>query len=427
MKPLRIFLMAILFLAFFLPFPANAENVDLTFTVDASDGTDTTSYTCADMDGNDSVENCMLDADFSLPEGNGVSWDHPHFWDWIMYSEGVVIQQGDLAELTLNDVNLTFSWVAEGCTTFECQNTTVHQNTHRGAYYLRPTDCVWFQNPGVSQFEDGFDNNNTWRCFDEIGDYPSGLVIFHVTGEPTECELWEQENPFLVDRAKPEGEMDNGCPCYGAGDETCDDDSNVDEQESNNTSSNDNGTITVSVTRLDIPEHPEWEWNYNYQVEVSDLQLDVNYTAIIIVKRVGDDEWGGIDWWWYIDQESNSNPFALQRGCYHINADLYERETLQSDEDNATVLTAADLDFAVGTGKCVDGVYSETDGGDEETLAGQCTCPDGSKGQMVGPADDDGVDDGCLCGTASEDDSLPPISLIPALISIGILAIFRRK
>ncbi|SVD94355.1 uncharacterized protein METZ01_LOCUS447209 [marine metagenome] len=90
-------------------------------------------------------------------------------------------------------------------------------------------------------------------------------------------------------------------------------------------------------------------------------------------------------------------------------------------------MTAADLDFAVGTGKCVDGVYSETDGGDEETLAGQCTCPDGSKGQMVGPADDDGVDDGCLCGTASEDDSLPPISLIPALISIGLLARYRRK
>ena len=62
----------------------------------------------------------------------------------------------------------------------------------------------------------------------------------------------------------------------------------------------------------------------------------------------------------------------------------------------------------------------------EGLLAGQCTCPDGSKGQMVGPADDDGVDDGCLCAI-SEDDSLPAISLIPALITIGLLAIFRRK
>ena len=63
---------------------------------------------------------------------------------------------------------------------------------------------------------------------------------------------------------------------------------------------------------------------------------------------------------------------------------------------------------------------------DEEMLAGQCTCPDGSKGQMVGPADDDGVDDGCLC-TISEDDSLPSISLVPTLISIGLIARFGRK
>jgi len=419
--------------------------LDVTFTVDAMNGTAPASYTCADMDGDDSVENCMLDADFSLPEGNGVSWDHPHFWDWILYSEGVVIQPGDLAELTLNDVNLNFSWVAEGCTTFECQNTTVHQNTHRGAYYLRPTDCVWFQNPGVSQFEDGFDNNNTWRCFDEVGDYPSGLVIFHVTEEPTECELWEQENPFLVDRAKPEGEMDNGCPCYGTGDETCDDDSKVDEQESNNTSSNDNGTITVSVTRLDIPEHPEWEWTYKYLVEVDNLQMDVNYTTIIIVKRVGDDEWGGLDWWWDIDWEGgydedndgyhnqSENPISLQRGCYHINANLYESGALHSDEDSAAVLVSTDLDFAVGTGTCVDGVYSEVDdssetgGGDEEPLAGQCTCPDGSIGQMVGPADDDGVDDGCLCEDSEDESPLPSVSMISALISIGLIAILRRK
>ena len=182
-------------------------------------------------------------------------------------------------------------------------------------------------------------------------------------------------------------------------------------------------SIKVSVAKVDIPEHPEWEWNYSYQVEVSDLQLDVNYTAIIIVKRVGDDEWGGIDWWWYIDQESNSNPFALQRGCYHINANLYERETLQSDGDNATVLTAADLDFAVGTGKCIDGVYSE----DEETIAGQCTCPDGSKGQMVGPADDDGVDDGCLCEDSEEDEEVvPSVSLISSIAAIGIIALRRR-
>ena len=186
-------------------------------------------------------------------------------------------------------------------------------------------------------------------------------------------------------------------------------------------------TITVSVAKVDTPPHPEWEWNYTWLAGADNLEMDVNYTAIILVKRVGDDEWGGLDWWWDIDCEGDSdncqieNPLSLQRGCYQINADLYERGALHSDEDNATVLTAADLDFAVGTGKCVDGVYSE----DEETLAGQCTCPDGSKGQMVGPADDDGVDDGCLCAI-SEDDSLPSISLIPALITIGIIALRRR-
>jgi WD40 repeat protein len=73
------------------------------------------------------------------------------------------------------------------------------------------------------------------------------------------------------------------------------------------------------------------------------------------------------------------------------------------------------------TSEIVDG------GGDEETLAGQCTCPDGSKGQMVGPADDDGVDDGCLCGDSEEEIFLPSISMIPALISIGLIAISRRK
>ncbi|PXF18457.1 MAG: hypothetical protein CXX75_03895 [Methanobacteriota archaeon] len=342
-------LAAILFLAFFLPSPASAESVNVTFTVDASDGTDPASYTCADMDGDDSVENCMLSANFSLPSESGVSWDHPHFWEWVLYSEGVVIQQGDLAELTLNDVNLTFSWVAEGCTTSECQNTTVHQNTHRGAYYLRPTDCVWFQNPGVSQFEDGFDNNNTWRCFNEVGDYPSGNMIFHVTEEPTECEIWEQDNPFLVDRAKPEGEMDNGCPCYGT-DEECEDEAPMLFIGEASGTGDGGETITVSVARLHIPEHPEWSWKHKYLAEVDDLQMDVNYTAVILVKRVGDDEWGGLDWWWDVDWEGgydedndgyhnqSENPVSLQRGCYHINANLYESGALHSDEDSAAVL-----------------------------------------------------------------------------------------
>ncbi len=122
-------------------------------------------------------------------------------------------------------------------------------------------------------------------------------------------------------------------------------------------------TITVNhVVMLDPPPHPSWEWNYSYQIEVNDLQMNVSYTAMILVKRVGDDEWGGLDWGWN-DIESDGDQydftFSLQRGCYFINASLYESGDLNSDVENATVLAAADLDFVVGTGTCVDGVYSE--------------------------------------------------------------------
>jgi PGF-CTERM protein len=121
-------------------------------------------------------------------------------------------------------------------------------------------------------------------------------------------------------------------------------------------------TITVNhVVLVDTPPHPEWEWNYSYQVEVNDLQMDVNYTAVILYKQTGDDEWRA-DWWWddiESDGDQFDQPLMLQRGCYFINASLYEKEDLNSDAENATVLAAADLDFVVGTGTCVDGVYSE--------------------------------------------------------------------
>ena len=122
-------------------------------------------------------------------------------------------------------------------------------------------------------------------------------------------------------------------------------------------------TITVNhVVLVDTPPYKEWEWNYSYQVEVSDLQMDVSYTAVILIKQIGDDEWGGLDWWWD-DIESDGDQydftFSLQRGCYFINASLYESGDLNSDVENATVLAGADLDFVVGTGTCVGGVYSE--------------------------------------------------------------------
>ena len=128
--------------------------------------------------------------------------------------------------------------------------------------------------------------------------------------------------------------------------------------------------ITVNhVVLVDTPPHKEWEWNYSYQIEVSDLQLDGNYIAVILIKQIGNDEWGGLDWWWD-DIEGDGDQYnytvSLQRGCYFINASLYESDDLNSDVENATVLAGAYLDFVIGTGSCVDGVYSEDDNVEEE-------------------------------------------------------------
>jgi secreted PhoX family phosphatase len=135
-------------------------------------------------------------------------------------------------------------------------------------------------------------------------------------------------------------------------------------------------TITVNhVVLVDTPPHKEWEWNYSYQTEVNDLQMNVSYTAVILIKQIGDDEWGGLDWWWddiENDGDQYDFTFSLQRGCYFINASLYESDDLNSDVENATVLAAADLDFVVGTGTCVDGVYSD------EVLQGDSGPQDGA-------------------------------------------------
>ena len=165
--------------------------------------------------------------------------------------------------------------------------------------------------------------------------------------------------------------------------------------------------ITVSVAKVDTPPHPEWEWNYTWTAEVDNLEMDVNYTAVIDIYRLEDD-WGGLDWWWDIDQESNSNPFALQRGCYFIFTHLYESDDLNSNAENSTVLTSvtsAVLDFVVGNGICVDGAYYYPDEVEETEEAAE-----------EKPSD-----------AEEESREVPAISLVLALISIGIIAIFRRK
>ena len=119
---------------------------------------------------------------------------------------------------------------------------------------------------------------------------------------------------------------------------------------------------TITVNHVIQVESPPNLIYYSYQTEVNALQMNVNYTAVILIKQIGNDEWGGLDWWWD-DIESDGDQyditFALQKGCYFINATLYESDDLNSDVENATVLAVTDLDFVVGTGTCMNGVYSE--------------------------------------------------------------------
>jgi len=157
-----------------------------------------------------------------------------------------------------------------------------------------------------------------------------------------------------------------------------------------------NENITVNhVVIVDTPPHPEWEWNYSYQIEVTDLQIEVNYTAVILIKRIADDEWGGLDWWWDIDWEGGYDEgndgyhnqynftFSLQRGCYRINADLYESGTLHSDEESAALLASADLVFGVG-GICLDGVFSPVFDSDADGIIDNLDyCPDTLQDEIV--------------------------------------------
>ncbi len=186
-------------------------------------------------------------------------------------------------------------------------------------------------------------------------------------------------------------------------------------------------TIMVNhVTLVDTPPHKEWEWNYSYQVEVSDLQLDVNYTAVILIKLIDDDEWGGADWWWD-DIEGNGDQYnytvSLQRECYFINASLYERDDLNSNGENATVLASAYLDFVVGTGSCVGGVYSE-----DATLQNQENfCP-----AEITDENKDTVDDSCIATFDEAEEYEPEEGLLSSISffgSICVMAIiaFRRK
>jgi|GEM_PF-1362098 len=154
-------------------------------------------------------------------------------------------------------------------------------------------------------------------------------------------------------------------------------------------------TITVNhVVLVDTPPHPEWEWNYSYQIEVSGLQIDIEpYTAVILIKRVGDNEWEGLDWWWD-DIESDGEQFnftiSVQQDCYYINASLYQSSDLQSNGvENATIMGFAHMNFTVGNVECGN-VENDSDGDGVPDNSDQCEGYDDSI-----DVDNDGIPDGC--------------------------------
>ena len=183
------------------------------------------------------------------------------------------------------------------------------------------------------------------------------------------------------------------------------------EQEVNDTvgtSMQINGNLNV-YTAFGLPVY----WEYDDETGLTGERPLIRYS----IKGVADFDNDGVMNFYDICPETDAKELADENGC----------SWKQYDDDGDDVLNGLDscpdtTTKSVDTDGCAEYQKEKKD----DLLAGLCTCPDGSKGQMVGPADDDGVDDGCLCAI-SEDDSLPSISMIPALISIGLIAIYRRK
>ena len=123
-----------------------------------------------------------------------------------------------------------------------------------------------------------------------------------------------------------------------------------------------NEVVTVNhLLPVLTPEEPGSPWSYDYQAQVNDLNDGVTYTGIIVVKNMSDGEWKGLWWWNNIVEEGQLHDlsFSLEPGCYLLNTSLYERDDLNADARNATVLSAVESEIATGSGTCVEGVYTE--------------------------------------------------------------------
>ena len=125
-----------------------------------------------------------------------------------------------------------------------------------------------------------------------------------------------------------------------------------------------NEVVSVNHVRPVVtPEDPNSPWSYEYQVQVNDLNEGETYTGIIVVKNMSDGEWKGLWWWNNIVEEGQVHDlaFSLEPGCYLLNTSLYERDDLNADAKNATVLSAVESEIITGSGTCVEGVYAEQD------------------------------------------------------------------
>jgi len=122
------------------------------------------------------------------------------------------------------------------------------------------------------------------------------------------------------------------------------------------------GTVSIDYVELiNTPVDKNSTWDYSYRTQVNQLETGSSYTAIIIIKEFGFEDWKGVWWWNNIEAEGQQydRSFSLPKGCYSISTSLYESQDLSSDVKNATILSDATSDFIVGDGTCTDGVYSE--------------------------------------------------------------------
>lgn len=120
----------------------------------------------------------------------------------------------------------------------------------------------------------------------------------------------------------------------------------------------------IRITTLNLSDNPSSlvsPWTYSYQAVVDDLAFDTTYTAIVVAKNISSGEWSGV-WWWNDISETGQQynlQISLNRGCYMIETTLYEKDDLDVDAGNATVLSSVQRNLTVGNGDCVDGTYTE--------------------------------------------------------------------